>query len=139
MTDKALEMLNSWKDGEVRDVHQDMMHLTMRIVSAVLFNTSIAEEETVATALNVLMAQLQSRRMLLPGLVRHIPLPTVLRARKAVRQLDKTFTASSGRGGREITTAATFSRFFCSHNTKTELARRTGNFATRSWHSTGQS
>jgi cytochrome P450 len=89
MTDSALEMLNSWKDGEVRDVHQDMMHLTMRIVSGVLFNTAIAEEEIVATALNVLMAQLRGGRMLLPGFVRHIPLPTVLRARKAVRQLDK--------------------------------------------------
>ena len=39
MTDNALEMLNSWKDGEVRDVHQDMMHLTMRIVSGVLFKS----------------------------------------------------------------------------------------------------
>ncbi len=31
-------MLASWRDGETRDIHQDMMRLTLRIVAKVLFS-----------------------------------------------------------------------------------------------------
>ena len=33
------EMLATWQDAEVRDIHQEMMQLTMRIVAKVLFDT----------------------------------------------------------------------------------------------------
>ena len=35
------EMLAAWQDGEVRDIHQEMMQLTMRIVAKVLFSVEV--------------------------------------------------------------------------------------------------
>src|SRR5580704_14840645 len=50
------EMLDTWQDAEVRDIHQEMMQLTMRIVAKVLFSVEVkADTERVAAALNVLM------------------------------------------------------------------------------------
>ena len=49
----AEEMLAHWQDGEVRDIHQEMMQLTMRIVAKVLFSVEVKEDtERVAGALN---------------------------------------------------------------------------------------
>lgn len=84
------EMLNTWKDGENRDIHQEMMHLTVKIVAKVLFNVEVREEtERVAFALNVLMQQGTGGRMVLPAFLRYLPLPAVLRVRRAVHQLDE--------------------------------------------------
>ena len=48
------EMLAAWQDGEVRDIHQEMMQLTMRIVAKVLFSVEVNEDtERVAAALNI--------------------------------------------------------------------------------------
>src|SRR5881396_3507248 len=52
----AEEMLDSWKDGENRDVHQEMMQLTLRVVAKVLFSVDVKNEsKEVAAALNLLM------------------------------------------------------------------------------------
>ena len=37
-------MLATWQDGEVRDIHQEMMQLTMRIVAKVLFSVEVKED-----------------------------------------------------------------------------------------------
>lgn len=37
-------MLETWRAGDVRDVHQDMMALTLRIVAEVLFNADIERD-----------------------------------------------------------------------------------------------
>ena len=34
-----------WQDGEVRDIHQEMMQLTMRIVAKVLFSVEVSRHE----------------------------------------------------------------------------------------------
>jgi cytochrome P450 len=79
-----------WKDGETLDVHQEMMRLTVRIVIKALFNVEVAEEgEKVSTALNVLMQQGSGGKMVLPAFVRYLPLPAVLKVRRAVHQLEK--------------------------------------------------
>jgi len=38
MTAYTEEMLQSWRPGETRDIHQDMMQLTLRVVVRCLFN-----------------------------------------------------------------------------------------------------
>src|SRR5215813_6693808 len=43
MTGYAEEMLAAWRDGEVRDVHQEMMQLTLKIVVRALFNVESQE------------------------------------------------------------------------------------------------
>src|SRR5215472_10724701 len=58
MTDYAEEMVGAWKHRETRDIHQEMMRLTVRIVVKVLFHVAVTEEcEQVSTALNLLMQQ----------------------------------------------------------------------------------
>jgi cytochrome P450 len=92
MTECTAEMLASWKDtkNETRDVHQEMMQLTLRIVAQVLFSVEVREEtERVAWALNMLMKHTSGGRMILPPAVRYLPLPSLVRVRRAVRELDK--------------------------------------------------
>ena len=86
----AEEMLAGWQEGETRDIHQEMMQLTMRIVAKVLFNVEVKEEtEQVARALNVLMQHTSGGRMILPPALRYLPLPALNRVRRAVRHLNE--------------------------------------------------
>jgi len=85
----AERMMASWHDGEVRDIHLDMMHLTLEIVAKALFNVEItAEQDKVAGALNTLMELGSRGRMLLPPILRLLPTVDNLRYRRAARQLD---------------------------------------------------
>jgi cytochrome P450 len=89
ITSTADEFLSSWKDGETRDLHQEMMQLTLRIVAKVLFSVEVQSETVgVAQALNLLMKHTSGARMILPPAVRHLPLPFLIRVRQAVRRLD---------------------------------------------------
>ncbi len=84
------EMLAGWNDGEIRDIHQEMMQLTLRIVARVLFSVEVKEEtERVSRALNLLMKHTSGARMILPPLLRYLPIPALARVRHAVRELDK--------------------------------------------------
>jgi cytochrome P450 len=85
----AAEALSFWKDGETRDLHQEMMQLTLRIVARVLFSVDVQNETArVAQSLNLLMRHTSGARMILPPVVRHLPLPFLIRVRQAVRRLD---------------------------------------------------
>jgi len=81
-------LLEQWQDGEIRNIHQDMMSLTEEIVSKTLFDVDIREEaEGVQAALTAVMdfnAQL-SNQYLLPSWV---PTPSNLRYQRAIQQLD---------------------------------------------------
>ena len=90
MSAYAEEMLAGWPQGEVRDIHQEMMHLTMRIVAKVLFSVEVSEDaQKVAAALNLLMRHTSGFRMIMPPPLRHFPLPALLRVKRAVRELDE--------------------------------------------------
>lgn len=82
-------MLASWSDGETRDVHQDMMRLTLEIVAKSLFSVEIAsEKDRVAVALNTLMDFSTGARLLLPEVFRRIPTTDNLRYKHATEELD---------------------------------------------------
>jgi cytochrome P450 len=87
-------MLASWakipgRDGESRDIHQDMMRLTLEIVSMALFSVEIApEKDRVAVALDTLMELSMGARMLLPALFRRLPTRNNRRYERAIRTLD---------------------------------------------------
>ena len=90
MTDYAEEMMGHWRNGETRDIHQQMMRLTVRIVVKALFDVAVTEEsEKISTALNVIMQHGTGGKMVLPAFIRYLPIPTVLNVRKAIRQLDE--------------------------------------------------
>jgi cytochrome P450 len=89
ITECGEETLDCWADGENRDIHHEMMQLTLRIVAKVLFSIDVKRESgEVASALNLLMKHSSGARMLLPPAVRYLPLPFLIRVRRAVRQLD---------------------------------------------------
>ena len=82
-------MMATWQEGETRDIHRDMMRLTLEIVAKALFNVEIAEErERISAALDTVMELSSGARMLLPRVLRLLPTPGNLRYRRAARQLD---------------------------------------------------
>ena len=84
------EMLATWQDADLRDIHQEMMQLTMRIVAKVLFSVEVKEDtERVAGALNILMRHTSGGRMILPPVLRHVPVPAMMRVKRAVHELDE--------------------------------------------------
>jgi len=97
-TERALA---TWRDGEVRDVHQKMMRLTLQIAAKTLFNTDVAEEASAAGAtvdavgfggaLTRALERFDGRTstlvLMLPVA---LPLPGNLRFTRALRDLDRT-------------------------------------------------
>jgi cytochrome P450 len=82
-------MMAAWHDGEVRDIHLDMMRLALEIVAKALFNVEItAERDRIAGALNTFMELGPRGRMLLPPILRLWPTADNLRYRRAACQLD---------------------------------------------------
>jgi len=89
MVASTTRMLETWRDGERRDVHEDMMRLALEIVAQTLFSTEVeADVERVGAMLKVLMKENRSARILLP-FFRMLPTPGNLRYRIAVHQLDE--------------------------------------------------
>ncbi len=113
MTGYAEQMLTSWKDknqdGETRDVHQEMMQLTLRIVVRALFNVESEEVGEISTAMNVLMRNSVGLRLLLPPIARYLPTPAMIEFRRAVGRLDSTvyrIIAQRRESGRRATKTA---------------------------------
>jgi cytochrome P450 len=62
----------------------------MRIVAEVLFSVEVSEDaQKVAAALNLLMRHTTGLRMIMPPLLRHVPLPALVRVKRAVHELDE--------------------------------------------------
>ena len=84
-------LLEGWRDGEVRDVHREMMRLTLQIVAKTLLDADIAREaEGVGEALGEIMDYFsdQGSGSFLRLLPESVPTPANLRYRRAVRRLD---------------------------------------------------
>ena len=89
MVSYTQRMFETWNPGEVRDIHEDMMHLTLEIVCMALFNIEVATYgDRIAVALNTLMQLSAGGRILLPEFLRRIPTPTNRRYDRATQDLD---------------------------------------------------
>lgn len=78
-----------WHDGQVLDMHEAMMQLTLVIVAQTLFDTQLsAEADEVRAALNVLTRDFARLLIPLGGAVRFIPTPRARRFTRSVRKLD---------------------------------------------------
>ena len=83
-------MLATWVAGEIRDIHEDMMRLTLEIVSMALFSVEItSEEDRIAIALNTLMRLSTGGRLLLPEVFRRIPTAKNRQYKRATDELDE--------------------------------------------------
>ena len=90
MVRQAEHMLDRWRPGEVRDVHADMMALTLVIAAKTLFSADVEDDVTeVGRAANALIEEVASRYrrpFLIPD---GVPIPGNLRYTRAVRRIDR--------------------------------------------------
>lgn len=88
MAEHAERELDGWQDGEVRDVHQDMMRLTMQIIGQVIFGSNLGDAvEDAGRALGVFFEQFDERFGLY-AIPEWLPTPGNLRYRRAMHRLD---------------------------------------------------
>jgi cytochrome P450 len=84
------KVIDSWQDGQTRDIHADMMQVTLDIVARTLFGADVADEshEVEVSLRGVLRAFSNSFNRTIP-LPNWIPTPGNRRARAAVRGLNR--------------------------------------------------
>lgn len=100
-------MLATWAPDEVRDIHEDMMRLTLEIVSNALFSVEISsEEDRIAVALNTLMQLSTGGRLLLPEVFRRIPTAKNRSYERANHELDEIVYGIIARRQREPSSSA---------------------------------
>jgi cytochrome P450 len=89
MSERALGLARTWRDGEVRDVHKDMMRLTLDIVAQTLFGAEVGDHaEEVGEALEAVLAIVADPLELFVPLLKHLPTPKRRRFDRAVTRLD---------------------------------------------------
>lgn len=89
MTDCAERAINSWRNGEVVDVHQEMMGLTLQVVARCLFGADVsAQAHEVGQALHVVMEDFADYARLAMVLPKGFRIPGWSKMGRAVRRLD---------------------------------------------------
>lgn len=88
----ASRMLDGWEDGGPLDIHREMTHLTLDIVTRVLFGTSVLDRAAeVAKGLQIMMEEFTWHANLSFVLPEFLPLPIGFRLRRGIRLLDNVF------------------------------------------------
>ena len=83
-------MLGGWADGQVRDVQDEMMRLTLEIVAKTLFDAEIGGDSAdVSAAMETLMQAFVVRTASLLSLPHWIPTPMNIRVERAIRRLER--------------------------------------------------
>ena len=84
------KMLDGWNDGEVFDIHPEMMGLTLRIAAKTLFDSEMERDiRDIDHAMNDLLAEVASRWKRPVFVPDAIPLPGHLRYRRAIRTIER--------------------------------------------------
>ena len=89
MVEYAERAMRGWNSGEVRDIHEDMMEITLQIVGKALFNAELTRDaKEVGETMEVLLklAADFGKSILIPLWV---PTPRNLRARMGIRRIEK--------------------------------------------------
>jgi cytochrome P450 len=101
MVEAAGRMLATWRDGQVRDFHADLMRVTLDVVARCLFGADLADRaDELVAAVGVLSDHFLNPLFWSP-MLRRLPAPSNLRFRRAVRLLDGIVTDLISRGRRE--------------------------------------
>lgn len=89
MTDHAMRVGRSWRPGQVVDVADEMMRLTLGVVGQTLFAADVeSQAKDVGDAMNDVMASFWTLMLPFANLIQHLPLPTIRRSRLARERLD---------------------------------------------------
>jgi cytochrome P450 len=89
MVEYTERLLDEWQDGEERDVHKEMMRLTLQIVGKTLFDADVERDAQDIGKSMELLLELGAdfrRTLFIP---QWLPTPTNLRLERAIRQIEK--------------------------------------------------
>lgn len=91
MVEETKRVINTWQDGQERDVYQEFVGITMSIISKTMLGTELdaVAANQVTAALDATMNRLVKRRNALFLVPNWLPTPSHLRYLKAVQQLDR--------------------------------------------------
>lgn len=86
--EEAARLVATWQDGQTRDIHQDMMNVTLRVVLRSLFGTELADRGRIIKYGLDAITRISAG---LPAVLFYLKVPTPMRRRyfRAVRQLDE--------------------------------------------------
>lgn len=85
----ASRLVARWRDGDVRDVHKDMMRLTLEIVAETLFGARVGDHaEEVGEALDAVLAVVSDPFELFLPFLKKLPTPQRRRFDRGVAKLD---------------------------------------------------
>jgi cytochrome P450 len=91
MIERAAKLRERWRDGEVRDIHHEMMGLTLSVVAKTLFDADVDQEaDEIGVALTSLVDLFPTLMNPLANLLRKLPLPQTMRFRRSIERLDRT-------------------------------------------------
>jgi cytochrome P450 len=86
----AERMLESWRDGQTLDAHEEMMTLTRVVVAQTLFSTDVSKDSReIGDALGRLVRPFASQATLKWILDNRLPTPAHLRFNRDVRKIDR--------------------------------------------------
>jgi cytochrome P450 len=89
MVEYTERLLHEWQDGEERDIHKEMMRLTLQIVGKTLFDADLERDaQDIGKSLELLLELGANfrRTIFIP---QWLPTPTNLRQERAIRQIEK--------------------------------------------------
>jgi len=107
MVRRAVSRSGQWRDGEVVDMHHEMMGLTLSIVARTLFDAEVeGEGDAIGRALTDLIDLFPLLMNPMTPMLQKLPLPSTFKFRRAIQRLDQTIysiiaerrTSSSDRG-----------------------------------------
>src|SRR5689334_4911601 len=89
MAELTDRLVSEWKDGETRDVHRDMMRVTMEIVSKPLFDAEVKKDlNEISRSFDLVIREIAKRFRRPIKIADWIPTPGNLRYMRGVRMLD---------------------------------------------------
>lgn len=90
MTEYAAKMANEWQAGEVRDIDQEMMRLTLQIVGKTLFSANVEDEANeVGEALTAIIEMFNYLLLPFSEVLEKLPFPQSRRFNRSKETLDK--------------------------------------------------
>ncbi len=90
MADYAQRMVTDWQEGEVRDIHRDMMRLTLEIVVKTLFNSDVSKDaDKVGQVLSRIVTPFTGQATLKWIIDNRLPTGTRIRFNRDAREIDE--------------------------------------------------
>ena len=91
MVDFARQTSESWRDGEIIDLHEQMMKLTLRVVAKTLFDADVAAEvDAIGRAMDISVGMFQRAMTPWGTWLNYLPLPSNFRFKRAWGSLMRT-------------------------------------------------